>query len=110
MKDRHAARAIVLHEDKLLFMERWHQGSHYFSIPDGSIEPGETPEKAAEREVLEETSCQVKALREIYKVKLPDSSLHRIYLCEYVSGEPTLHQNLQRHANPLKTTGLSRSG
>jgi 8-oxo-dGTP pyrophosphatase MutT (NUDIX family) len=110
MKDRHAARAIVLHEDKLLFMERWHQGLHYFSIPDGSIEPGETPEKAAEREVLEETSCQVKALREIYKVKLPDSSLHRIYLCEYVSGEPTLHQNLQRHANPLKTTGLSRSG
>lgn len=46
--------AAVIHDDtgRLLLQEK-HDGS--WSLPAGAIEPGETPEAAIEREVLEET-------------------------------------------------------
>jgi len=93
MSTRIAARAIVLHDDKLLLMERWRPGRHYFSIPGGGLEPGETPEAAVRREVLEETSCQIEVGREVYTVDLDDGSHHHIFLCKYMSGEPKLPED-----------------
>lgn len=82
--------AVVLHEGKLLMLKR--AGSHgadTWAIPGGHLEAGETPEDAAEREVLEETDVTVRATR-----RLPythDSVEGRDYvtlfiLCEYVRG------------------------
>jgi ADP-ribose pyrophosphatase YjhB (NUDIX family) len=86
---RHTARGLVLHDGKLLLMERWRDGKHYFSIPGGAIEAGETPEQTVEREIEEETTCIVRASRLLYVMKLGNSD-HRFYLCEYISGEPQL--------------------
>jgi mutator protein MutT len=90
MTPRHTARAIVLHNDSLLLMERWRSGMHYFSIPGGGIEPGETSEQTAVRELDEETGCEVAIERLLYTVKFADGTDHAIYLCNYVSGEPQL--------------------
>lgn len=43
-----------------------HDGRDYWTLPGGGIEPGETPEQAAEREVLEETGIAVKILEHIF--------------------------------------------
>lgn len=86
---RHTARAIVIHNDKLLLMERWRPGHHYFSIPGGGIEPGESPEQTVIREVAEETGCVVTISRKLYVLHYTGNE-HHIFLCDHVSGEPHL--------------------
>lgn len=86
---RHTARGIVVHEGQILLMERWRPGLHYFSIPGGGIESGETPEQTAAREIKEETSIAVKVKNQVLEMRDGEFS-HKIYLCEYVSGEPHL--------------------
>lgn len=86
---RDTARGLVVHDGKLLLMERWRPGLHYFSIPGGGIEPDETPEETVVREIAEETTIIVKVKRQI--IEMHDKGIvHKIYLCEYISGEPHL--------------------
>ena len=87
---RHTARGIVLKDDQILLIERWRPGKHYFSIPGGGIELGESPEQAVLRELLEETACQVRLERKLYEYHTENDALHHIYLCEHVSGVPFL--------------------
>lgn len=76
-------------------MERWRlleRGqplAHYFSIPGGGIEPGETPEQTAVREIAEETSVKTEITHQILEMREKGYS-HKIYLCRYISGEPHL--------------------
>lgn len=86
---RHTSRGIVVRDGKLLLIERWRDNLHYYSIPGGGIEPGETLETAAIREIKEETSCEVKLEQLLYVMKSGDRD-HHIYLCEYISGEAHL--------------------
>jgi 8-oxo-dGTP diphosphatase len=86
---RHTARAIVIKDGNLLLMERWRPGRHYFSVPGGGIEAGETAEQAVVREILEETGCIVTIERQLYILTI-DSNDHYIYLCNFVSGDPHL--------------------
>lgn len=90
MTPRHTARGIVIKDDKLLLMERWRAGRHYFSVPGGGIEPGETPEQTVVRELFEETGCQIDIERLLYTLKFSDGTEHSIFLCSYISGEPHL--------------------
>jgi ADP-ribose pyrophosphatase YjhB (NUDIX family) len=83
---RHTARAIVIHDQKLLLIERYRGNLHYYSIPGGGIEAGETPEEAVIREVAEETSCMVRLKRPLYLLKRGEVQ-HHFFLCEYVSGD-----------------------
>lgn len=87
---RHTARGIVIHQDRLLLMERWRPDKHYFSVPGGGIEPGETPEQTVVRELFEETGCEVAVDRQLYLLRLPDGTEHHIFHCDYISGEPHL--------------------
>jgi 8-oxo-dGTP pyrophosphatase MutT (NUDIX family) len=89
-RPRHTARALVIRGDNLLLMERWRDGLHYFSIPGGGIEPGETAEQTAVRELAEETGCVVRPARLLYILRLADQTEHSIFLADYVSGEPQL--------------------
>lgn len=89
LQPRHTARGIVVHEGQILLMERWRNGLHYFSIPGGGIESGETPEIAVEREILEETTIIVKAKSQVLEMR-DGNRQHHIYVCEYISGEPQL--------------------
>jgi 8-oxo-dGTP pyrophosphatase MutT (NUDIX family) len=70
-------------------MERWRAGMHYFSIPGGGIELGETARQTVVREILEETSITVETDRKVLEMR-DGAFRHRIYLCRYVSGEPYL--------------------
>lgn len=90
---RHTARGIVLNDGRILLMERWRryegQDLHYFSIPGGGIEPGETPERTVVREIQEETSVTVEVKHQVLEMR-DGEFRHKIYLCSYVSGEPYL--------------------
>jgi len=101
MTPRHTARGIVVHDGKLLLMERWRPGLHYFSIPGGGIETGEQPEETVVREIREETGLQVTTGRQVLEMR-DGETRHRMYLCQYVSGEPHLPADSPeaRHATP----------
>ncbi|HSX05549.1 MAG TPA: NUDIX domain-containing protein [Candidatus Saccharimonadales bacterium] len=87
---RRTARAIIIHDNQILLVERWRPGHHYFSIPGGGIEPAETPEQTMQREVAEETGCVVQTERQIYFLQLADGTEHYFFLARYISGEPHL--------------------
>lgn len=89
---RHTARGIVVHAGQLLLMERWRAGRHYFSIPGGGIEPGETPEETVVREILEETGVRVTAERQVLEMR-DGETCHYIFICSYKSGQPALAAN-----------------
>ncbi len=89
---KNTARGIVVHDGKLLLMERWRPRLHYFSIPGGGIEPGETAEQAVAREIPEETSIKVQVERQVLEMR-DGGFRHQIYLCRYVSGEPHMPED-----------------
>jgi 8-oxo-dGTP diphosphatase len=89
---RHTARGIIIHNGQILLMERWRPGIHYFSIPGGGIEKGETPEQTVAREIEEETTVIAKVDRKVIEMRDGETS-HEIFLCEYISGQPHLPQH-----------------
>jgi ADP-ribose pyrophosphatase YjhB (NUDIX family) len=57
---------------RLLLIQRGHPPHPgRWSLPGGRIEPGETPEQAVEREVLEETGLRVRAGAVVGRVRIP---------------------------------------
>jgi len=90
---RQIARAIVIRGEQLLVMKRDKHGEKFFALPGGDIESGETPEQATVRETLEETSIEVKVVREIYREEVEEFGETSYFICSYVSGEPKLDPN-----------------
>lgn len=92
-----AVGALVLHEGRLLVVERGKPPAEgVWALPGGSIELGETMAEATEREVLEETGLVVKAGRVVHSfdavVRDDDGRVRFHYVildleCEYVGGE-----------------------
>jgi ADP-ribose pyrophosphatase YjhB (NUDIX family) len=59
-------------EGRLLLIRRGREpGRGSWSVPGGRVEPGETPEGAVEREVLEETGLRVRAGAPGGRVRIP---------------------------------------
>ena len=96
-RPRVAVGALVLHEGRLLVVERGKPPAEgVWALPGGSVELGETLKQAAEREVLEETGVAVRAGDIVYAfdavVRDDDGRVRFHYVivdlaCEYVSGE-----------------------
>lgn len=90
--------AAVILEGRILMVRRANPpDAGRWGFPGGKIEVGETLERAAERELLEETSIQGEALRVFTAVDAFDHSStgelrqHFVLiavLCRWVSGEP----------------------
>jgi len=88
---RQAVRVIVIRDTQLLVMHRNKFGTEYDTLPGGNIEPGETYEQAAIRELTEETSVTVNNLRPVFVEQAGDPyGVQYVYLADYVSGEPQL--------------------
>ncbi len=96
---RKAARAIVLHEGKLLIMHRNKFGKEYETLPGGNVEIGETTESAVRREVKEETGMDLGSAELVFieEAGQPYGTQY-IYLCEYVGGEPKLSPDSEEAA------------
>jgi NAD+ diphosphatase len=85
---RRAARAIIIHDDKLLVMHRNKFGKEYDTLIGGNVDFGETIEQALVREVREETSLELKNFR---CVLVEDAGtmygIQYVYLCDFPGGE-----------------------
>ncbi len=92
---RQTARAIIFNDEgKILMIERHKDGEHYFVLPGGHVDEGEVPERAAVREVMEETGLTV-TIKQLLYTSTTDKfhNDQRIYLCDYLGGEPVLQSD-----------------
>jgi 8-oxo-dGTP diphosphatase len=51
---------LVIKDDTILLLHRWNKGNEYFVIPGGGLEGTESLQETAIRELMEETSLNVK--------------------------------------------------
>jgi mutator protein MutT len=68
---------------------------HKWEFPGGEVNPGETPEDAAAREVLEETGLAVQPVRIVESSTIRTGSGEWQYytiLCDHLSGEPRIRE------------------
>lgn len=87
------ARGIVIHERKLLVMFRRNNDEEYYVLPGGHLRIDESPERACVREIKEETTIKVKIEKILYEITDNTKNKPRkeyYFLCQYVSGTPTL--------------------
>ena len=89
----------IIKDKKVFAAQRGKSGKTAFKweFPGGKINPGETPEQALARELMEELSINVKVNELIYKVvdEYEDVILHiDTYRCTLVSGTPTLSEHI----------------
>ncbi|CAN5663505.1 NUDIX domain-containing protein [soil metagenome] len=96
---RKAARAIILHDNKLVVMHRNKFGKEYDTLPGGNVEVGESPEEALRREVLEETGLELGHVQLVFIEEAGELyGTQYIYACEYLGGEPALAENSEETA------------
>ena len=98
MKQYNVVAAVICHEDKLLCMQKgrtkFEYTSYKFEFPGGKIEPGESPQDALKRELMEEMNYRIQVMKEIVTVEhtYPDFSITmRAFLC--TAGSPTFVMN-----------------
>lgn len=85
------ARAIVIRDNNILVMKRFKVNREYFTLLGGKVEPHETPDLTAIREVKEESTIDATNPRLVFIEEAVDPyGVQYVYLCDYVSGEPVL--------------------
>ena len=80
------ARAIIIHEGKMVSMYRERQGRVFYTFPGGGMEGTETEEECVKREVFEEFGLTVKPIKKVYTYENKNSIEH-FYIADWLSGE-----------------------
>lgn len=73
--------AAVIRDEKILMVRHVYEGRSYWTLPGGKIDQGESPEAAAERELLEETGLTGQVVRLLFDEDFLDG-LCRCFLLE----------------------------
>ncbi|HUQ39140.1 MAG TPA: NUDIX domain-containing protein [Acidimicrobiales bacterium] len=76
------AGVVVIRDGRIALIERHRGDRHYWAVPGGSIEPGETVEEAALREAHEELHADVVVGRLVIEADFPagtDTPRHQWY-------------------------------
>ncbi|MFA6523894.1 MAG: NUDIX domain-containing protein [Candidatus Paceibacterota bacterium] len=84
--------AILIREDEVLLMHRKNE-KEYFTFPGGGVEEGESIEQAVLRELKEETTIEAEINKLLYRHIYDDDTEQYFYLCNYIKGEPKLHED-----------------
>ena len=69
---RERASAVILRENQILMVRISDKGGSWWCLPGGAIQPGETPEQAAVRELQEELNLETRPRRSLYESPMPD--------------------------------------
>jgi mutator protein MutT len=88
--------AVICRGDKLLVCQRPKHKRHggLWEFPGGKVEPGETDESAARRELHEELGIEVNRVAEVeFAIADPNSSFLIAFAPVDISGEPTCHEH-----------------
>jgi len=85
--------AVIVNEDnKILLLKRSDEPKQWmpskWALVGGAIEKGETPQKAVEREIQEETGLEVKKFIKTFTIQRNPDSIEHIFACRY-NGDPT---------------------
>jgi 8-oxo-dGTP pyrophosphatase MutT (NUDIX family) len=78
---------VLIQENKVALIERHRAGLHYFVFPGGGVDEGETPEKAAIREAMEELGIEVAIKQRVAEVQLGQKSRQIYFLVNRIGGE-----------------------
>lgn len=82
---------MIIKNGRVLMVYQTYRGETFWTFPGGSIEPGETPEAAAVREVKEEVHLDVVAVRLLHcRPRKGAEGMYYCYLGKIVAGEMSL--------------------
>lgn len=77
--------ALVVRDGRILSVRTYRRGSYINELPGGGIEPGETPEEAALRELQEECGLVGAINRQLNILHWQDGSTEYVYLVDVSS-------------------------
>ena len=94
MKEIHVAAAIICNDDKIFAAQRGYgEWKDFWEFPGGKIEPGETPQEALRREILEELDTEVDVGDRLTVVEYDYPKFHlkmECFWCTIIKGKLTL--------------------
>ena len=108
MKSINVAAAIILKDNRVFATQRGYgEWKDWWEFPGGKIEPGETPENALKREILEELSTEINVDEFLCTVEYDYPKFHltmHCYRCSLLSD--ALHLNEHEAAKWLSKDEL----
>ena len=90
-KTKNAVGVIVNNDNKILLLKRGEKAPwmpNKWALVGGEIKKGETPQKACEREILEETGLEINKFIKSFTIERHGDSIEHVFACRY-EGEST---------------------
>jgi 8-oxo-dGTP pyrophosphatase MutT (NUDIX family) len=78
---------VLIQDGKVALIERHRAGLDYFVFPGGGVDDGESPERAAVREAMEELGVEVAIKQEVAVIQFGPKSQQIYFLVEQTGGE-----------------------